>query len=83
MLGEPINRFDCLIGMNQGQGKDYEFQRALAAFFAIHFRLRGASALALALPPFNPPRRPALTAEGTFSGLGVGSTGRPSLSASR
>src|SRR6185369_1458429 len=68
-----------------GQGHTYFFfHLAAAAFLAICFLLRGVSDAALALPPFNPPRRPALTAEGSFSDSGADS-GRvnPSRRASR
>ena len=44
------------------------FHLALAAFFAIAFRLAGESFSALAFPPLRPPRRPSATAAGFFSG---------------
>jgi hypothetical protein len=49
------------------------FQRAAAAFLAIALRFAGVRDSALAFPPFNPPRRPSVTAAGflTFSGLGA------------
>lgn len=41
-------------------------QRAAAAFLAISERLAELSFAARALPPFNPPRRPSVTAAGFF-----------------
>lgn len=42
-------------------------QRALAAFLADSLRCSGVSLLALALPPFRPPKRPRATAAACLS----------------
>ena len=41
-------------------------QRALAAFFAMALRFLGERFLALARPPFDPPRKPAATFAGSL-----------------
>lgn len=51
--------------------------RALAAFFAIDFRLAADSFSARAFPPFCPPSRPRATAWGFFPAFGS-SSGVPS-----
>lgn len=61
-----------------GQRDGFLSHRALAAFAAIADRLRGPSAAARAIPPFNPPRRPSATAWGFL----LGSTGFTSCSGS-
>lgn len=52
--------------MNQ-KPNSYLFHLALAALLAILARCREESFLALAGPPFRPPRRPRATAAGFFS----------------
>lgn len=62
------------MGAHRGHG--YR-QRALAAFFAISLRRAGESASARALPPLRPPRRPRLTAAGSFSRSGFSGAASP------
>lgn len=45
-----------------------DFQRGCAAFLVISARFLGERHLALAFPPFSPPKRPRATAAGFFSG---------------
>ncbi|MGD0209793.1 MAG: hypothetical protein ABSC14_02290 [Desulfomonilia bacterium] len=56
--------------------KHYEdfFHLAFAAFSAISLRFFGDSFSALALPPFNPPKRPNATAAGFFPGGALASS---------
>lgn len=64
--------------------RDYRFvQRASAACLALSDRSLAVIALALALPPFNPPLRPSATAAGSLPASGSTRSICPVASATR